>query len=85
MKKKPTSLSVRKLLELFVTGPAVRTARLFPQNAVSFAFPFDRKNDELAQLVSTSFHMSKDACRSHQLRDPYITKAGLMVAKPTKW
>jgi len=90
-----------KLLELFinsacdravlVTGdtdiaPAVRTAkRLFPQYAVSFAFPFDRKNDELAQLAATSFHMSKEAYARQQFTDPYVTKSGIAVAKPAKW
>lgn len=90
-----------KLLELFVndscdravivTGdtdvaPAVRTAkRLFPLKTVSFAFPYDRKNDELAQLVETSFHISKDAYTRHQLPDPYMTKSGNSVSKPSKW
>lgn len=90
-----------RLLELFfndscdravlVTGdtdiaPAVRTAkRLFPQKNVSFAFPYDRKNEELAQLVPTSFHISKDAYIRHQLPDPYITRSGATVIKPLRW
>ena len=90
-----------KLLELFINGscdrvvivtgdtdvaPAVRTAkRLFPKKSVSFAFPYDRKNDELAQLVETSFHMGKDSYMKHQFPDPYITKDGISHPKPTKW
>ncbi|HYC91602.1 MAG TPA: NYN domain-containing protein [Thermoanaerobaculia bacterium] len=88
-----------KLLELFindscervvlVTGdtdiaPAVRTAkRLFPQKAVCFAFPYDRKNEELAQLVSMCF--PKEAYARHQFADPYVTARGVAIAKPPKW
>jgi len=90
-----------KLLELFVTdaadwivlvtgdtdiAPAVRTAkRLFPAKNISFAFPYDRKNEELAQLVSMSFHMSKDAYVKHQLADPYVTQTGRVIPKPPRW
>ena len=90
-----------KLLELFVTGaadlvvlvtgdtdvaPAVRTAaRLFPQKRVCFAFPYDRKNEELAQLVSMSFHMSKEAYAKHQFPDPYKTSSGRTIPKPQAW
>src|ERR1044072_3066616 len=84
-----------RLLELFftdrcdraviVTGdtdiaPAVRVAkRLFPKKTVAFAFPYDRKNEELAQLVTTSFHISKEAYAKHQFSDPYVTSGGLLI------
>jgi uncharacterized LabA/DUF88 family protein len=90
-----------KLLELFVTdaadrivlvtgdtdvAPAVRTAqRLFPAKTICFAFPFDRKNEELAQLVSMSFHMSKDAYAKHQFADPHVTRRGEAISKPARW
>ena len=67
-------------------APAVRTAkRLFPHKTICFAFPYDRKNDELAQLVPMCFHMSKEAYASHQFPDPYVTKSGQSVAKPARW
>jgi hypothetical protein len=90
-----------KLLELFVTdsadrivlvtgdtdvAPAVRAVkRLFPQKTVCFAFPYDRKNDELAQLVGMSFHMSKEAYAKHQFPDPYVTSSGRVIPKPQHW
>ena len=76
---------------VLVTGdtdvaPAVRTAkRLFPTKSICFAFPYDRKNDELAQLVPMSFHMSKAAYASHQLPDPYVTRTGRVIPKPPRW
>jgi Uncharacterized conserved protein len=76
---------------VLVTGdtdvaPAVRTAkRLFPHKQVGFAFPFDRKNDELAQLGGTSFVMSKEAYVRHQFADPYVTRDGTAIPKPAKW
>lgn len=90
-----------KLLELFsqdecdaailMTGdtdiaPAVRAAqRLFVMKRVCFAFPYARKNRELAQLAPTSFQISKTAYAKHQLPSPYILKNGSPVAKPSSW
>lgn len=67
-------------------APAVRTASaLFPLKRVCFAFPFGRKNKELAKLVSTSFRISKEAYASHQFADPVILKSGKAIPKPAKW
>ncbi|HUP60652.1 MAG TPA: NYN domain-containing protein [Thermoanaerobaculia bacterium] len=67
-------------------APAVRTASaLFPLKRVCFAFPFGRKNKELAKLVSTSFRISKEAYASHQFADPVILKSGKVISKPAKW
>lgn len=90
-----------KLLELFaaenidaavlVTGdtdvaPAVRAAaRLYPMKRVCFAFPFARKNKELAKLVPTCFVISKEAYAKHQFPDPVALSDGTIIAKPPSW
>lgn len=76
---------------VLVTGdtdiaPAVRTASaLFPLKRVCFAFPFNRKNKELAKLASTSFSMSKEAYAKHQFSDPFVLSSGRAIRKPAKW
>ncbi len=90
-----------KLIELFhldlcdtvvlVTGdtdlaPAVRTAsRLFPTKQVVFAFPFKRKNRELAKLVATSFRMKKEMYAKFQFPEPFVMPSGRSIAKPSPW
>jgi len=90
-----------KLFEIFATdacdtavlvtgdtdvAPAVRTAaRLFPGKRVCFAFPYQRKNKELAQLVKTCFHLRKEAYAKHQLPDPVVLPDGTSLAKPPAW
>ena len=89
-----------KLLELFVedtcdivslvTGdtdlaPAVRTAnRLFPNKKIIFAFPYRRKNQQLAKLAP-SFEIKKQQYVKYQFADPYILPDGSLVQKPSKW
>lgn len=90
-----------KLLEVFVTdecdsvvlvtgdtdvAPAVRTAaRLFAQKRVCFAFPYRRKNKELAQLVRTCFHIKKEAYARFQFSDPVKLPDGTTIVRPTSW
>ena len=90
-----------KLLELFhndacdtvvlVTGdtdlaPAVRTtAQVFPSKTVHFAFPYKRKNKELAQLTGNSFVIRKERYTSNQLSDPFVLPNGRTIAKPPSW
>ena len=89
-----------KLLELFVkdtcdivslvTGdtdlaPGVRTAnRLFPNKKIIFAFPYRRKNQQLAKLAP-SFEIKKQQYVKYQFTDPYILPDGSLVQKPSKW
>jgi len=89
-----------KLLEVFardecetvviVTGdtdiaPAVRTASaLYPLKRIAFAFPFARKNKELAQLVRTSFQIRKEAYVAHQF-DNVIQLPDRSISKPATW
>ena len=76
---------------VLVTGdtdlaPAVRTAfRLFPVRKICFAFPYKRRNDELARLVSKSFYIRKERYAAHQLPNPMQLPGGRVVSKPTCW
>ena len=76
---------------VLVTGdtdvaPAVRAAaRLFPHKRVCFAFPYRRKNKELAHLVRTCFHIKKDAYARFQFPDPLILSDGPSLPKPPSW
>jgi len=99
-KETDVAISVR-LMEVFqadstdaavlVTGdtdlaPAVRTAtRLFPSKQVCFAFPFKRKNSELAKLVSCHFLMRAQMYAKHQFPDPYHLPSGRSISKPGTW
>ncbi|MEL6771418.1 MAG: NYN domain-containing protein [Bacteroidota bacterium] len=90
-----------KLLELLirdacatvvlVTGdtdlaPAVRAAQsLFPQKRVAFAFPYKRKNKELAKLAPDSFVIGAKQYVQHQLADPFRLANGTQLAKPPTW
>ena len=90
-----------KLVEVFhqdeadtvvlVTGdtdlaPAVRTTfRLFPTRQICFAFPYKRRNNELARLVSKFFYIRKERYVAHQLRDPMRLPSGRLVSKPADW
>jgi len=90
-----------KLLELFfnnscdtvvlVTGdtdlaPAVRTVqKLFPAKNVYFAFPYRRKNKELAQIVARSFNIKKEHYPRHQFPDPVVLADGTEINKPSHW
>ncbi|MCK4304596.1 MAG: NYN domain-containing protein [Candidatus Eisenbacteria sp.] len=99
-KETDVAISV-KICELFtldnadtivlVTGdtdlaPAVRTAvRLFPSKQVCFAFPYKRKNKELAQLVSKSFLIRKERYAAHQFPSDVRLPSGRMIRKPIDW
>jgi uncharacterized LabA/DUF88 family protein len=90
-----------KLLELFITdssdivvlvtgdtdlAPVVRTTKnLFASKKVVFAFPYKRKNQELAKLAPESFEIKKEQYIKHQFSDPYVLPDGSKVCKPSKW
>lgn len=99
-KETDVAISV-KIAELFfldqadtivlVTGdtdlaPAVRTAvRLFPSRQICFAFPYKRKNKELAQLVSKSFLIRKERYAKHQFPEEVRLQGGRLIRKPRQW
>lgn len=76
---------------ILVTGdtdlaPACRTAsRLFPDKTIGFAFPYKRKNKELAKLTSLSFNIDKRHYAAHQFPDPFKLADGTEIYKPPSW
>jgi len=76
---------------VLVTGdtdlaPAVKTAnRLFPNKKVIFAFPYRRKNEELARIAPGSFKTHPANYIKHQLPDPFALSDGSKVPKPPSW
>ncbi|MDO9172991.1 MAG: hypothetical protein Q7W29_14285, partial [bacterium] len=67
-------------------APGVRTTtRLFPTKRICFGFPYKRKNNELAQLVSVSFQIRKERYLAHQFPDPVTLPSGRLIAKPDEW
>jgi uncharacterized LabA/DUF88 family protein len=76
---------------VLVTGdtdlaPAVRTAqKLFPGKEICFAFPYKRRNSELAKLVSKHFYIRKERYLQHRLSDPCALPSGRQVSKPQGW
>lgn len=67
-------------------APAVRTAKtLFPVKMIGFAFPYGRKNKELAQIADLSFQITKEQYARFQLSDPYTLRSGRTIPKPASW
>ena len=90
-----------RLLDLFcqnlcdcvvlVTGdtdlvPAFNTARsLFPNKKLVFAFPYARRNVELAKIAPGSFRISHRNYVKYQLPNPYRLADGNVIYKPSDW
>ena len=90
-----------KLLEIFLINecdvavifsgdtdlaPAVKTAiSLYPSKKVIFAFPYQRKNKELANLAHHSFKIKKKQYVKYQFPDPYTLSDGKIINKPISW
>jgi len=76
---------------VLVTGdtdlaPAVKTAKyLFPNKHIIFAFPYRRKNDELAQMAPSSFKIHSRNYIQHQFPDPFTLSDGTIIPKPSSW
>ena len=90
-----------KLLELFVSdacdtvvlmtgdtdvAPAIRLIqRLYPHKHVLFAFPYNRKNKELAKLAPNSFVIAKEQYGRFQFAPQIKTPDGHILIKPPTW
>jgi len=77
---------------VLVTGdtdlsPAIEKSRvLFPKKMVICAFPYARKNKELAQLAPGSFSIGAKQYIKHQFPNPFtLPTTGEKVAKPPRW
>jgi uncharacterized LabA/DUF88 family protein len=67
-------------------APACKTAtRLFPHKTIGFAFPYRRKNGELARLTQLSFNMDGRHYAAHQFPDEVVLPGGEKVSKPESW
>jgi uncharacterized LabA/DUF88 family protein len=67
-------------------APAVPVFRaLFPHKRLLFAFPFDRKNKELARLVPESFTLSAESYAKHQFPNAVRLPSGKFVVRPNAW
>lgn len=75
---------------VLVTGdtdliPAVKTAkRLFLNSSIVIAFPFKRKNEDLAKLVP-SLTIKPKRYVQHQFPDPFVLPDGTIMNKPSTW
>lgn len=76
---------------LLITGdtdisPAIKTCKsLFPLKTILFAFPYRRKNNELAKLAPGSFTIRSKQYSSHLFSDPYTLSNGIEISKPATW
>ncbi|MBI3985426.1 MAG: NYN domain-containing protein [Lentisphaerae bacterium] len=59
--------------------------RLYPGKRLLFAFPFDRKNNELSSIAPGSFTLSAESYARHQLPDRVRLPSGKFVTKPETW
>lgn len=76
---------------VLVTGdtdlsPAVRSVKTnFKNKKVIFAFPYKRKNEELAVLAPGSFSIGCNKCAKHQYPNPVVLQDGSKIYKPNLW
>lgn len=76
---------------LLITGdtdlsPAIKTCKsLFPLKTILFAFPYRRKNNELANLAPGSFLIRSKQYLNHLFNDPYTLSDGREISKPSTW
>lgn len=67
-------------------APAAKTAKhLFHNKHIIFAFPYRRKNEELAQIAPGSFKIHKRKYIQHQFPDPFTLSDGTIIPKPSSW
>jgi uncharacterized LabA/DUF88 family protein len=58
---------------------------LFPGKRLLFAFPFDRKNKELARAAPDSFTLSRESYARHQFPEAVRLPSGKFVVCPHAW
>jgi hypothetical protein len=67
-------------------APAIRTARaLYPKQEIIVAFPFQRYNKELANLVARSVKLSVQLYEAHQFPVTVMSAKGKPIVKPKTW
>ena len=67
-------------------APVVTSCRkLFPTKEIIFAFPFQRRNEELKKLSLKSFMIKPKKYFKHQLPNPVKLHDGKEIHKPPEW
>lgn len=59
--------------------------RLYPEKQLIFAFPFDRKNTDLALIAPGSFTLSAESYTKHQFPDRVRLPSGKHAYCPQQW
>ena len=78
-------------LVVLVTGDTHQVAavevakKLFPERSVHCAFPYKRKNKELAQVSDGSFKISRKNYLTHQFESPLTLRSGRQIERPSAW
>lgn len=67
-------------------SPAFRKCKeIFPNKRFIFAFPYKRKNKELASLAPKSFSINPKQYIKNQFTNPVILSSGHKIYKPKYW
>lgn len=76
---------------VLVTGdsdlaPAIRTAmRVEPNVNIRFAFPVNRKSNDLLRVAPSSFKLRSGHYKANQFKNPLKLTDGTLVHKPSLW
>lgn len=76
---------------MLITGdsdlaPAIKTAiKVTPNVDIRFAFPVNRKSDELLSLAPKSFKLKSGHYKANQFKNPLKLTDGTLLHKPTIW
>jgi len=76
---------------VLVTGdsdltPAIKIAKIVnPLADIRFAFPVNRKSEELARLAPKSFKLREGHYLANQFKDPIKLADGTVICKPPSW
>ena len=76
---------------VLVTGdsdlaPAIRTAkRVAPDVDIRFAFPVNRKSEDLLRVAPSSFKLRSGHYKANQFKNPLKLDGGTLMHKPTLW
>lgn len=66
--------------------PAITTAlRISPEADIRFAFPVNRKSDNLLNLAPKSFKLREGHYRANQFRNPVKLTDGTLINRPASW
>jgi len=67
-------------------APAIKTAkRVCPDVDIRFAFPVNRKSNDLIKLAPESFKMSSGHYKANQFHNPVKLVNGTVIHKPLSW